>query len=466
MATLPEGRWRQLPAVHEVLATPPLQRAAGQSPRPLLVEAVRAVLAGLRARLRLGPVPAAELSPVHIATLAVDWLAQHAACRVRSVINATGILLHTNLGRAPLAEPAALAAANAARGYVNLEMDLVTGQRSSRQDLVREWLCRITGATAATVVNNNAAATMLVLRALAANREVIVSRGQLVEIGGSFRLPDIMVMSGAHLREVGTTNITRLSDYAAAICERTAALLRVHHSNYQIVGHHKEPGVVELAGLARQRHVMLIDDIGSGALFDLEPWGLSGEPLASRSLAAGADLVLFSGDKLLGGPQAGIILGRADLIQRIEADPLMRAVRLDKMVLAALEATLRLCLDPQRAWREVPLLRMISLPAEQLRQRAENLKRGLQDLPSLSLTVRPDHSYIGGGTTPNQPLPSWVTAVQSSAISATDLARRLRLGQPAVVARIQDDAVVFDLRAVFPEQDDELVQAIRAALQP
>lgn len=460
------GPWRQLPAVHEVLATPPMQAAASQTPRPLLVEAVRSILADLRTRLRLGPVPAAELSPEHIASVATRWLAQHAACRVRSVINATGILLHTNLGRAPMAESAACAAANAARCYVNLEMDLVTGQRSSRQHLVREWLCRLTGAAAATVVNNNAAATVLVLRALAANREVVVSRGQLVEIGGSFRLPEIMAVSGALLREVGTTNITRLSDYAAAINERTAALLRVHHSNYQIVGHHEEPGTAELAGLARQRHLLLIDDIGSGALFDLEPWGLHGEPVASRSLAAGADVVLFSGDKLLGGPQAGIILGRGDLIQRIEGDPLMRAVRLDKMVLAALEATLRLCLDPPRARQEVPLLRMISLPAEELRQRAEKLTRGLQDLPGLSLQVRADHSYVGGGTTPNQPLPSWVAVVQSSTISAADLARRLRLGQPAVVARIQDDSVLFDLRAVFPEQDDALLQAIRAALQP
>jgi L-seryl-tRNA(Ser) seleniumtransferase len=409
-------------------------------------------------------VPTEELSAEHIASVAAEWLEQHAACQLRSVINATGILLHTNLGRAPMAEPAALAAANAARGYVNLEMDLITGQRSSRQDLVRKWLCRLTGAAAATVVNNNAAATLLVLRALAANREVIVSRGQLVEIGGSFRLPEIMAVSGAHLREVGTTNITRLSDYASAIGERTAALLRVHHSNYQIVGHHQAPDVEELAELARQRHVLLIDDIGSGALFDLEPWGLQGEPVVSRSLAAGADVVLFSGDKLLGGPQAGIILGRADLIQRIEVDPLMRTVRLDKMVLAALEATLRLCLDPQRAWREVPLLRMISLPAEELHKRAENLIRGLQDLPNLSLQVRADHSYVGGGTTPNQPLPSWVAVVRSAVLSSTELARRLRLGQPAVVARIHDDSVLFDLRAVLPEQDDALVQAIRAAL--
>src|SRR5207253_3598418 len=291
--------------------------------------------------------------------------------RLRGVINATGIVLHTNLGRAPMAEEAARAAYDAARGYLNLELDLETGKRASRQDAVRDRVCRLTGAESATAVNNNAAATVIVLRALCAGKEVILSRGQLIEIGGSFRIPEIMAVSGAVLREVGTTNITRLADYEKAIGSNTGALMQVHSSNYRISGFTKSVPLADLVGLGKKHSLPVIDDIGSGALIDFSRFGFQGEPVARDSIVAGADLVLFSGDKLLGGPQAGLLAGRRDLIQKIEKDPLMRAFRLDKMTLAALEATLRLYLNEERALQEIPGLRMLGLPLPELCQRAE-----------------------------------------------------------------------------------------------
>src|SRR5262249_28304200 len=283
---------------------------------------------------------------------------------------ATGIVLHTNLGRAPIAEEAARAAYEAARGYLNLELDLETGKRSSRQSAIREWVCRLTGAESATAVNNNAAATVIALRALCQGREVIISRGQLIEIGGSFRIPEIMGVSGAILREVGTTNITRLADFDRAVGPNTAALMQVHTSNYRVSGFTKSVPLADLVAVGNKHRLLVIDDIGSGALLDFARFGFQGEPIARASIQAGADLVLFSGDKLLGGPQAGILAGRKDLIERIEKDPLMRAFRLDKMTLAALEATLRLYLNEERGLREVPGLRMLGLPLSELHRRA------------------------------------------------------------------------------------------------
>src|SRR5262249_25318833 len=292
-----------------------------------------------------------------------------AAPMLRAVINATGIVLHTNLGRSPIAEPAARAAYDAARGYLNLELDLGTGKRSSRQDPIRDVLCPLLGCESATAVNNCAAATVITLRALAAGKEAIVSRGQLIEIGGSFRIPEIMGVSGATLREVGTTNITRIKDYERAIGPSTGALMRIHHSNYRISGFAEAATLEELVALGRKHNVPVIDDIGSGAMIDFARFGLPGDPVVGESLAIGADLVLFSGDKLLGGPQAGIIIGKKELVQRIEKDPLMRAFRLDKMTLAALEATLRLYRHPDRALAEIPILRMLSLTPNDLRPR-------------------------------------------------------------------------------------------------
>ena len=362
-------------------------------------------------------------------------------------------------------ESAAVAAYEAARGYLNLELDLATGKRSSRQLNVRDGICRLTGAESATAVNNCAAATVIVLRALAAGKEVIVSRGQLIEIGGSFRIPDIMGVSGATLREVGTTNITRVSDYESAIGPDTGLLMRIHTSNYRVRGFTRAVGIDELVSLGRKHGVAVVDDAGSGAAVDFAAFGLPGEPLVSEGIAAGADLVLFSGDKLLGGPQAGLIAGRADLIARIERDPLMRAFRLDKMALAALEATLRLYRDPEAAVREVPTLRMLATPVAELRARCERFAEQLRGAPGMAdVEVRDDVAYVGGGSLPDQALPTVVVAVAPGGQSEEAFAARLRAGTPAVVGRVQGGRVLFDLRAVFYRDEDELTRAVKKCL--
>jgi L-seryl-tRNA(Ser) seleniumtransferase len=329
---------------------------------------------------------------------------------------------------------------------------------------VRGWLRQLLGAESGTVVNNNAAATVLTLRALARDREVVVSRGELVEIGGSFRIPEIMAVSGARLREVGTTNITRISDYAAAITADTAALLRVHTSNYRVIGHVETPTLAERIQLARQHGLLMIDDVGSGALLDFEAWGLSGEPQPRESLAAGADLVLFSGDKLLGGPQCGIIAGRAELITRIERDPLMRAFRLDKMTLAALEATLRIYAAGGPALQRLPLVQMLETPLAVLQARAAGLAEALRTLPHVvSAEAKEDVAFMGGGSLPSQSMPTWVVAVKVSGVSESELARRLRMGRPAVMPRVQEGQLLLDLRTVMESQLESLQQACAAA---
>ncbi|GBD35611.1 L-seryl-tRNA(Sec) selenium transferase [bacterium HR36] len=456
--------YRQLPAVHEVLNWPEVQTLLNAHAAELVTEVVRQEIAELRQRIRRGETPDWDAERQRLPQRIRQRLQQADRPWLRPVINATGILLHTNLGRAPLAESAVQAVCQAARGYVNLEMDLESGERSSRQDVVRRWLTRLLPAESATAVNNNAAATVLVLRALAQGREVIVSRGELVEIGGSFRLPEIMQASGAVLREVGTTNITRLSDYAQAITPATALILRVHRSNFVMRGHTSQPSLEDLVKLAHERELWLVDDIGSGALADYSRWGFRGEPSPAESLRLGADLVLFSGDKLLGGPQAGLIAGRRELIQRIEKDPLMRAFRLDKMTLAALEATLRLYLDPAQALHEVPILRLLSQSLEQLRRRARRIAAKLRSLPLLrQVQVREDRVAVGGGSLPEQTLPTIVIAVKPQACTDAELAQRLRTSEPPLVPRIQDGCVLLDLRSVFPEQDALLVKSVTDA---
>lgn len=406
--------------------------------------------------------------PCNVATVAgrvAARMERESRAKLRTVLNATGIVLHTNLGRSPLAEEAAQAAYEAAHGYLNLELDLDDGKRSSRQSAIREWVCRLTGAESATAVNNNAAATVIVLRALAMGKEVIISRGQLIEIGGSFRIPDIMAVSGAILHEVGTTNITRLSDYERALGPNTGALLQVHSSNYRISGFTKSVALTDLVALGKKHGLPVIDDIGSGALLDFARFGFAGEPVARSSIAAGADLVLFSGDKLLGGPQAGILAGRKEWIQKIEKDPLMRAFRLDKMTLAALESTLRLYLNEERALREVPVLRMLGTPLDELRQRAERLAEQLRGLAGLtSVKTTEDVAYVGGGSLPDQSMKSWVVEIEAASFSDTELARRLRLGTPAVMARLRGGKLVLDVRTLFAHQELLLVEAVRCAL--
>jgi L-seryl-tRNA(Ser) seleniumtransferase len=454
---------RTIPPVHELLAAPRLQSCIAQWGRACVVEHVRAYLEELRAKLRSGqPLPHGQSVPELAEVIAARVAAQERPA-LRRVINATGILLHTGLGRAPLAEEALQAVFEVSRGYSNLEIDLQTGTRSQRVLAVEPLLRRITGAEAATVVNNNAAATLLVLAALAAGREVIVSRGELIEIGGSFRLPDVMAQSGARLREIGTTNKTRLSDYEQAIGPHTAALLKVHTSNYRIVGFTEEVPIEELAVLARQHHLPLIHDIGSGALIDLAFLGIHDEPVAARSIQCGTDLILFSGDKLLGGPQCGIIVGRAVLVRQIAQHPLSRALRVDKMTLAALEATLRLYLDPARIADRLPLLKLLQASTEHLRQRAEQMASQLRTARVVEqVEVVADVTYLGGGSVPAHQIPTWCVAVTPRGRSVDVLARQLREATPAVVGRIAQNRFLLDLRSIFPAEDADVVAVLSA----
>ncbi|HLJ92737.1 MAG TPA: L-seryl-tRNA(Sec) selenium transferase [Gemmataceae bacterium] len=458
--------FRKLPSVHDVLQSPAIQALAGDCAHEQLVSAIRIELMAMRDCLRRGEALDGTVAVQAVAARVVDRLGRELRPKLRPVINATGIVLHTNLGRAPIAEEAARAAYEAARGYLNLELDLETGKRSSRPLAIREWLCRLTGAESATAVNNNAAATVIALRALCQGREVILSRSQLIEIGGSFRIPEIMAVSGAILREVGTTNITRLADYERAIGPNTGALMQVHTSNYRISGFTKAVALGELTALGKKHGLPVLDDIGSGALLDFRRFGFHGEPVARDSIARGADLVLFSGDKLLGGPQAGILAGRTELIQKIEKDPLMRAFRLDKMTLAALEATLRLYLHEARALQEVPGLRMLGMSLTNLRRRAETLAEHLRDVEGVeTAAVCEDVAFVGGGSLPDQAMKTVIVALTARGLSDAELAHRLRTGAPAVVGRLHEGKFVLDLRTVFPEQEEGLLAAIRRGLR-
>jgi L-seryl-tRNA(Ser) seleniumtransferase len=427
---------RDLPSVDELARD---ERLAAE-PLPLVVAAAREVLARARDEIAAGHEPG---------DLAERTLAELAAARapaLRRALNATGVIVHTNLGRAPLPEAALARALEVGRGYSNLEYDLTAGGRGSRQDHVAAILRRLTGAEAALVVNNNAAAVMLALAALAEGREVLVSRGELIEIGDSFRIPDVLARSGARLREVGTTNRTRAADYERAIGPETAVLLRVHQSNFRVVGFTEQPTVEQLAAVARRHELPLVDDLGSGVLVHLE-----GEPSAKESLAAGADLVCFSGDKLLGGPQAGIVVGRADLVERLRRHPLQRALRADKLTLAALEGTLGLYLDPERAVRKVPVLRMLNEPAETVRARAERLAAAVGG------EVEETVARVGGGALPLAELPSVACAVEES------LAEPLRTGEPPVVGVLRDGRLLLDCRTLTDAEAEEVAAAVADA---
>lgn len=375
----------------------------------------------------------------------------------RGVINATGVVLHTNLGRAPLGA-SAIRAVERAAGYCALEFDMETGARGRRGARVEKLLAEITGAEAALVVNNCAAATLLVLTALARGGEAIISRGELVEIGGDFRIPDVMAQSGATMIEVGTTNRTRLTDYERAINERTRLILRVHQSNYRIVGFAQTPTLAELATLARARALPLYEDAGSGALVDLSRHGIKGEPIIRESIAAGADLVSFSGDKLLGAAQAGIVVGRRELIEIIGRHPLYRALRVDKLTLAALEATLE-AYARNTHFDEIPTLHMIALPPETLAQRARALAERIVR-PELQVEVVAGQSAVGGGAAPTAHLPTTLVALQHTHLSAAEIERRLRLNDPPIIARISDGRVLLDLRTVAPEEEHAVLDAL------
>lgn len=452
---------RSLPSVNELLEHPQLKKLKDSVSHNAVVGGVRTFLDNLRGEIRSATSEVHLPSSAELADRIARWIRQEDQEVLRPVVNATGILLHTGLGRAPLAQEAVRAMSGVASGYSSLEIDLQSGDRSQRVRAVQGLLCEMTGGEAAAVVNNNAAATLLTLTTVAEGKEVIVSRGQLIEIGGSYRLPDVMTASGACLREVGTTNKTRISDFASAITQETAALMRVHSSNYVIVGFTEEPTLDELVALGRKRHLPVIDDIGSGALIGFSKYGVTGEPVASKSIDAGADLVLFSGDKLLGGPQCGIIVGRRQWIDKILKHPLMRAMRVDKLTLSALAATLRLYRDPSKAENSIPLLSLLSTSADNLKLRAERLAPQIAagELISHAAPTQ-DVAMLGGGSMPTQQIPTWCVAVQPAKGSVDQLAQRLRNGKPSVFGRVQKDKLLLDLRTVFPEQDLDIVSAI------
>ncbi|MEI8306651.1 MAG: L-seryl-tRNA(Sec) selenium transferase [Chloroflexales bacterium] len=449
---------RDIPSVDRLLLA--LRPHVADAPHALLRDAARAEIESLRGEVQGG----AALPENNLLDLLVERtmarLAREVAPSLRPVINASGVIIQTNLGRAPLSAAALAAMARVGAGYTNLEYDLEAGERGSRNVHLETLLRRLSGAEAALAVNNNAAAIYLALSALASGREVIVSRGQAVEIGGGFRIPDVLRQSGATLVEVGTTNRTYVCDYAGAITERTALLLRVHTSNFRLVGFVHETRLAELAELGRARGVPLLDDLGSGTLLPTAPYGLAAEPTVPESVAAGADLVTFSGDKLLGGPQAGLIVGRKELVDQLKRHPLARALRLDKTTIAGLEATLLSYLRG-RATEEIPVWRMIAAPLGGLRARGEALAIRLSQAGA-DAAVTDCASAVGGGSLPGETLPSAGVALAPGPHSADELARRLRTGQPAVVARIAEGRVIFDLRTVLPEQDDALAGAILA----
>jgi len=444
---------RRLPAVDALLAEPDVAALLTAHPRGLVVRAVRDTIEHARANGGAAP-------PEGWGAAVGARVQRLATPSLLSVINATGVVLHTNLGRAPLARSAREAMIRIAAGYSNLEYDLALGTRGSRHALCRDLLIELTGAGDALVVNNAAGALLVALSALARDAEAVVSRGELVEIGGAFRIPDIMARSGATLVEVGTTNRTHLRDYEGAVTDRTRLLLKVHRSNFQVTGFTAEVSAQEIAAVAHARGAASLYDLGSGLLVDLSPWGLAGEPTVAEALASGVDAVAFSGDKLLGGPQAGILLGTRDAIAACRNDPLARAVRSDKFTLAALEATLALYRDPERARVEIPVLRMLTQDVTEIRQRAEALQKGV----GKEAEVIEGESEVGGGSFPGAKLRTWLVRLNPQHLAPDTVAGRLRGGAPPIVARVADDRVVLDPRTILPDELETVARAVRAAL--
>jgi L-seryl-tRNA(Ser) seleniumtransferase len=462
----------RIPKVDEVLSHPGISSWIDEYSRPVVVEAIRRGLERLRERILASPEPRETdrvlLSIEGLMPTFREAIEEQVACRLKKVINATGVVIHTNLGRSLLHPTAVKHMDEVSRCFSNLEYDLRKGERGARHAHVEGILCALTGAEAALVVNNNAAAVLLVLNTLAEGREVIVSRGQLVEIGGAFRIPDVMRRSGARLVEVGSTNRTHVEDYRRAVCEETALLLKVHASNFKIVGFTAEVPGEELVDLGRQLSIPVMEDLGSGCLVDLTPYGLGDEPLVQESIAAGVDVVTFSGDKLLGGPQAGIILGRSDIIGQVRANPLHRAVRIDKLTLAALESTLRLYLDRDRALQEIPTLAMLTISREELVRKARRLRRQIRSKvgDTMETVVREETSQVGGGAYPVQELPTQVISVRSKILSANPLEERLRSQSPPVIVRIRRDELLLDLRTIQDYEFPILAQALAQAESP
>src|SRR6266404_3263647 len=458
---------RRLPSVDELLGQPQLAALARRVDRELLVEITRTVLADLRGRITgEGTTAAIALDSSALEERIASMVERVLASLLEPVINATGVILHTNLGRAPLCGAAVEEIRRSATSYSNLEYDLEAGARGKRDVHVAEMLAHLTGAEAAIVVNNCAAAVLLVLAALAKGGEVLVSRGELIEIGDGFRIPEIMAQSGAVLREVGTTNRTRIVDYESAINENTRLLLRVHPSNFTIIGFAEKPSLDELVSLGQRTGLPLVEDLGSGCLVDLMSAGIT-EPTVRQSVDAGVSIVMFSGDKLLGGPQAGIIAGKRELVSRVRRHPLFRALRVDKLTTAALAATLGAYL--RGATEEIPALRMIRMGVQEIKRRAENFLRELTpELPlgEVELEITDGSSLAGGGSTPTQSLPTKLIRIASARYSASQLEQRLRRAPAgiSVIARVEEDRLILDLRTVFPEQEPALLKTLFAVL--
>jgi len=461
---------RKIPSVDEILSNPQIADLLRAHPRTVVVDAVRNGLKRLRQQLldkeELSNSEEGCFSFEHLFPLFQREIDLQVRPKLRRVINATGVVIHTNLGRSPLHPSALQHMMEIARNYSNLEYDIDRGERGSRTSHVEGILCRLSGAESALAVNNNAGAVLLILNTLAEGKEVIVSRGELVEIGGAFRIPDVMKRSGALLREVGTTNRTHLSDYQKAIGAQTGLLLKVHTSNFRVMGFTSEVSLQDLVELGREHHLPVVDDLGSGCLIDLAQYGLEKEPTVQETIKTAVDVVTISGDKLLGGPQAGIILGKKNFLDLIKINPLTRALRIDKLTLAALESTLLLYFDEKKAMEEIPTLRMLNLDTKELKRRGRRLLKRLSGMTNkgMTLALKEDVSQVGGGALPLQELPTIVLAVKPSDFSVNDLEENLRKGEPPIISRISKDELILDMRTVLDEEIPLLADGIEKTL--
>jgi L-seryl-tRNA(Ser) seleniumtransferase len=462
---------RKIPSVDDILSRPEIVDLLKVHPRNVVVEAIRKGLGRLRDEILrkqdLSQLGEAFFSFENLCPLFQKEIDLQIQPHLRRVINATGVVIHTNLGRAPLHPSAIKHLMEVSKTYSNLEYDLDRGERGDRYTHVEEILCRLSGAESALVVNNNAAAVLLALNTLAEGKEVIVSRGELVEIGGAFRIPDVMKRSGALLREVGTTNRTHFDDYQKALGPHTALLLKVHTSNFRVMGFTSEVSLQDLVQLGREHQIPIVDDLGSGCLVDLSQYGLEKEPTVQETIKTGVDAVTISGDKLLGGPQGGIILGKKKILDLFKVNPLTRALRIDKLTLAALESTLLLFFDEKRAMEEIPTLRMLSLDTKRLKKRGKQLLKRLSGMTNerMMFSLREDVSQVGGGALPLQELPTMAVAIKPLHFSVNSLEKNLRKGDPPIISRISKEELILDMRTVFDEEIPLLAAGIEKALK-
>jgi L-seryl-tRNA(Ser) seleniumtransferase len=454
----------QLPSVDEYLKSLHGQKWLDLFPRKTVLRSIREVIDAKRKEILSGAVPDVSLDALsHDIEAAIR---KYSVYKLRPLINATGVVIHTNLGRSILSDKAVDHVTKTARSYSNLEYEITTGKRGKRYSNIKDIIKELTGAEDAVIVNNNAAAVLICLDTFAKGKEVIVSRGELVEIGGSFRIPEVMKASGAILKEVGTTNKAHLADYENALCGNTALLLKVHQSNYRIIGFTEEVPVEKLVRIGKEYKIPVAADLGSGCMIDLQKYGVHGEPTVQEVVKTGADIVTFSGDKLLGGPQAGIIIGKEKFIQKIQKNPLLRAMRIDKMTLASLEATFMQYLDEEKAIKEIPTLRMLTESADVIKRRAKKILSSLKkDISNQAkLEVAPDESQAGGGSLPEINFPTFVVSIKPSSISVNELEKRLRLGDPPVIARIKGDSLLIDARTVQDGEIREMIERLKDAL--